>query len=133
MINRYVIAIMLLSLSGLCHAGKPELWGFLDRESNGPCSPLQEILGEYKSPMTIEEVMAIFSPSGFTASTYPPRPMPERGMPITVPAFYPNNGGAPLMTKESCQQLEAALIRYAGFKPSIAVPEQNWYRGLRQR
>ena len=57
MINRYVIAIMLLSLSGLCHAGKPELWGFLDRESNGPCSPLQENLGEYKSPMTIEEVI----------------------------------------------------------------------------
>jgi hypothetical protein len=124
---------MLLSLSGLCHAGKPEIWGFLNRESHAPCSPLQEILGEYKSPMTLEEVMAIYSPSGFTVSTYPPRPMPERGMPITVPAFYPKNGGVPLMTKESCQQLEAVLIRDAGLKPSMAVPEQNWSRGLRQR
>jgi len=129
-----LFVLMLAGVSGLSQAGgAPQIWGFMNREGSAPCLPLNLMNSKYLKAMSLEDVMASFSPSGYKTSTYPLQPLPERGLPFTVPTYIPNSGAAPLMSKESCQKLEAALIKSGQLKPAAAVPEKLWTEGDSQR
>lgn len=92
-------------------------WAFMDREGNAACVPLSILDKQFGKPMTLDEVMAQYSPQG-----YKKLPFPLRGTTETVEIFEANNQSAPLMSKASCEKLSA----WARVK---MVPEHVWTQG----
>jgi hypothetical protein len=126
----------LLALSGfsnLCQAGTPEMWGFMEREGESVCMPLHMLDKKYLTPMTLDMVMSTYSPSGYTMQQMPEHPRPEAGIPFTEPAYAPRNGKPLLMSKASCQRLEAAFVKSKQIKSTAVVPEEVWTQAGRQR
>ena len=79
-------------------AGK-QWWGFMNREGEPPCVPLSLIDPSFKKAMTLEQAMAIYSPSG-----YQEKPFSMRGTSEAIAMYWPANLKAPLMTKASCDK-----------------------------
>ena len=95
--------------------------------------PLHVLDKKYLTPMTLDMVMSTYSPSGFTVQQVPDRAHPEAGIPFTEPAYAPRNGKPLLMSKASCQRLEAAFVKSKQISSNVVVPEEAWTQAGRQR
>lgn len=97
-------------------AGK-QWWGFMNREGEPPCVPLSLIDPSFKKAMTLEQAMAIYSPSG-----YQEKPFSMRGTSEAISMYWPANHKAPLMTKASCDKLST-------WTKTTTWPEAVWTQG----
>jgi hypothetical protein len=91
-----------------------DYWAVLNREGRQPCIPIAVIDKSLGHQFSVDQIMVRWSPQGYKL-----RMFPLEGTAESVPLYWPEGHGVPLLKKNDCMK----LTKWAH---ADLIPESNW-------